>query len=982
MSINVGFINEKYNYGDLTKNTNTLVLNSYKSSNLIILNSEDNTTADTLLVYKKQFATGQVNNNFVIDDLQTNKRMASFNNSNITFNGSVSISDNISVKNMLSTSTNTISLNSNISINLQRHSDSFAINSNNNVLFKVNNTAIECLTNNFKVQNVAKTMLEIDSTNVNVNNNVRINNGTLYVNNIAGIGDSRVNISGIAYSEAQIDSFQVRKNILINQAANEQDITPFEIKKRYISTGTNPLLNIYSYVSATKNVPNMYLDKDGLLGLGTNTPDAVLSIKTMAPNIIRYTGETIGDAFNLTNTANVGIGTVTPNAQLHIRRADDKQQEAIRRTPMLHMDMMYQSSNNSSNIYTPGTMNITYSSSISVTSSKIFRKTVKTQSGSVPVQTTLDNTFYLLNQTFYDNVLAANIDNMSNIQFSKTNTIDLTVTDPRDQPSETILSNTFVYPSANVIHIIKDDALYLDRSLSTYVLTYKMILMSSNTFARGDYSTSILDSSKFIQDTTIYDETLHTISDNGNIKYTVNVKFNFWFEMNQPQQLSIKVNYPIPYNVITKTIVPAPDFMRLSYNNNFISSVSPEGTLSLGSAVPQNLSGRYTIYSMKDAYLNSIKVSQIDTERSDSNISLMNKNLISINKITCSNIDSSNIYAQNINISNATISSLNAHTGDYRNLVASNLTFHTANNDYLAFSNQNVHFHTRLSIGKPESSKELNNQSCCKITVDSDVYENNHSNIFTYRDGLLVTNMQTVNPSISVITTSSDLVPYLNLNNNDSTYFMRLKKTATVNGFTNNFQLANDNLQNRGDYFQNSATSPHILQHIKEYNVLTFGEQNNICIDTKNRESVGYQNNNKGPKISIGIPYQTLKDANSPVNNWPTVFNETIQQNEDHPYMLNIFGNVSVCDTSKSPVFTTLSEQNNIYTAINGNPDKFHTLRVFGDTATSNLTVFNDILMKISDVPNTSLITKLNQLISDVNILKLQFPSVTFPAVS
>jgi hypothetical protein len=974
MSINVGFINEKYTYSELTKNTNTLILNSYKSSNLILLNSENDTTADTLLVFKNQFASGQVNNNFVIDDLQHNKRMVSFNNSNIALNGSVNISDNIRVKNMLSTSTDTISLHSNISINLQRHSDAFSVNSNNNALLKVNNTAIECLTNNFKVQNVAKTMLEIDSTNVNVNNNVRINNGTLYVNNIAGIGDSRVNISGIAYSEAQIDSFQVRKNIFVNQAANEQDITPFEIKKRYISTGTNPLLNIYSYVSATKNVPNMYLDKEGLLGLGTSAPDAVLSIKTIAPNIIRYTGETIGDAFNVTKTANVGIGTITPNAQLHIRRTDDKQQEAIRRTPMLHMDMMYQSSNNSSNIYTPGVMNITN------LSAKIFRKTVKTQSDSVPVLTTLSNTFYLLNQTFYDNALAANIDNMSNIQFSQTNTIDLALTDAR-QPSETMLSNTFVYPSANVMHIEKDDALYIDSSLPTYVLTYKMILMTSNTYANGAYSTSIIDPSKFIQDTNIYNETLHTISDNGEVKYTVNVKFNFWFEINQPQQLSIKANYPIPYNVITRTTVPAPDFMNLSYNNNFISSISPEGTLSLGSSVPRNLSGRYTLYSMKDAYLHSIKVSQIDTERGDSNISLMNKNLISINKITCSNIDSSNIYAQNININNATISSLNAYTGDYTKLVTSNLTFYTANNDYLAFSNQNVHIHTRFSIGKPESSKELNNQSCCKITVDSDVYENNHSNIFTYRDGLLVTNMQNVNPSISVKTTSSEQTPYLNLNNDNSTYFMRLKKTATVNGFTNNFQLANDNLQNRGDYFQNSATSPHILQHIKEYNVLTFGEQNTICIDTKNRESIGYQNNNKGPKVSIGIPYQTLQDANSPVNNWPTVFNESIQQNEDHPYMLNIFGNVCISDVQKLPVFTTLSEQNNIYTAINGNPDKLHTLRVFGHTATSNLTVFNDILMKISDVPATSLITKLNQLISDVNILKQQFPSATFPTV-
>jgi hypothetical protein len=61
--------------------------------------------------------------------------------------------------------------------------------------------------------------------------------------------------------------------------------------------------------------------------------------------------------------------------------------------------------------------------------------------------------------------------------------------------------------------------------------------------------------------------------------------------------------------------------------------------------------------------------------------------------------------------------------------------------------------------------------------------------------------------------------------------------------------------------------------------------------------------------------------------------------------MLNIFGNVKMANIMNSPMFTakTNDVDNNVYTAINGEPDNVNTLRVFGITATSNLTVYSDV---------------------------------------
>jgi hypothetical protein len=158
-----------------------------------------------------------------------------------------------------------------------------------------------------------------------------------------------------------------------------------------------------------------------------------------------------------------------------------------------------------------------------------------------------------------------------------------------------------------------------------------------------------------------------------------------------------------------------------------------------------------------------------------------------------------------------------------------------------------------------------------------------------------------------------------------------------VNNYVTSLQLTNENFLNdaRAAYFTNNNITPCVMQHLKEYNLLTFGEQNTVCIDTLSRESMNQNNTNSSSKISIGIPYGELGSLYA-VKDFPKYFIHNI--NGDNPYMLNIFGNVKIANINNNPVFTTLTaSDNNVYTGINCYPDNQHSLRVEGNICSSNI---------------------------------------------
>ena len=926
MSIKVGFANDKYNYNNIIRQDNTLSLNSYINSNLIMLNTDTGTTSDALMVYKNRIATGLTNlDTYVIDDVTLpDKRLISVNSSNIELNRSTNIHGNIMAKNMFTVINSKVTMSSNVLIDL-RQTGSFTITSNNVNIFKVDNNALECSVNQLNFNNRNKTMLQIDNTNMNINNNVYINNGRLYVNHISSVdGISDVLISGAKYTQTNIDRFLATKSITISQNMSEQDITPFEICKRYIGVGN--IFNIYSCNLVAGSAPQVYynlsLDRNGQLGIGTHVPDASLSIRTVSTNIIRYSGESASDSFVLNKRANVGIGTTILKGQLHIVRTDELSEENIRRTPMINCDMFYNPLNNNSNIY------VSSNTTITPDTAKVY---VKTNVVDNAINMTINNNFYLLNEYIYDNALQSDLNNLSKVQFPNIQVLNLPVADFQQPSANLRLQNNLLYPASDKIYIEEDSTMRsppIIESISgqtIYSSGYVLFMMTKETSQKGGYNNDIsspnYNASNFTNYGTgsminVFEEIVYTTINN----YAINIRLNFIFEN------SI---YPVTFANIIRTTVAAPPFMYASYNNNFISSLSSYGTLSLGTEVPVTSNQAYLLYAMgKPVYINTLRISSLDTENHNNSISMSDKNISDINNVTCSNIG-----VNNMQFNSASGSYLFMDNMYCSNLSVSNLSFTSATNNYLSLSESNIQFNTRVSIG-PEVATP--NSTCLKITVDNDLNAISN-NLYTNHNGIILTNLTNtmLHPTLSVQTSDANCIPYVHLQNSLSSYYLRVIKVDHAdNTSTNHFQIINNNLTT--DSIQNliqNNTSSHIMQHITEYNLLTFGEQNTICMHTSNETL----NTNATSKISIGIPYAILGSQQVPVKYYPKYFYENIDV-ADNPYMLNIYGNVSIKNIYNNPVFSTLSTDNNtVCTAINGEPDNRYSLRVVGNISASNI---------------------------------------------
>lgn len=940
MSIKVGFLNNRYNYDNLVRQDNSLLVNSFNNSNVIILNGETDTTDNVLIRFKNKLAIGANSNTFVIDDLETGRLLA-VDNTNITMNRPIIANDNIIVKNIINTANDTFTMNSNIQVNLiGRQNSAFTISSNNRTLFRVNNnSAAEFTSENFSVKSLNKTVLQVTDVNTNINNNLYVNNGTLYVNAISSIGSAKIQLFNVDYQVGIVNNFLATRNVGILQPAGTPDVLPLEICKRY---GNADIVQIYSSNISVANVPrvayNFTLNKDGLLGLGTASPDASLSIRTLAPNIISYAGENAGEIFKMTKLADIGIGTATPKSQLHIRRNDDQQSDTIRNNPMVYLDMAYDQTKNVSNILQYNTTNF------NETSATIYTK-IEPQSQA----NTFKNTFYLLNSTIFQ-TMNNNIYNISNIFLPNSDKLDFDLDVPT-QNNIITMKNSFVYPSSDVIYIDEDDTRrgFTSPASGQYVASYLLFVMTKATKDRGGYNSdptspnyNASNFTNYPSDLLISKPEIQVYNQDNN---TIKVKFDFVFEKNATINQAKSVLYqPITYAIVTKTQLQPPNFMQMTYNNNFISSITPEGTLCLGTPVPDSSKNKYLMYSSGTVYTQRLSLSQIDTEQSDSNISLSNKNLINIHKITADVIDIGSIAAGETKFNTLTGTQINMVGGAYSNLSASNLTFMDSVNSHSIFSSSNVHFMARVSVGQSLTTRELSESSVLRITVDSNIIPiADEYGIFSKRNGIVITNNSTSgDPALSIQTLSTNNTPTLCLNNSESSYYWRIKKNSiTVNDYVTSLQLTNDNFLNeaRAAYFTGNNIAPCIIQHIKEDNLLTFGEQNTICIDTLSRTSMNQNNTNGASKISIGIPYGVLSPTYA-VKDFPKYFKYNINSDGDNPYMLNIFGNVKIANINNNPVFTSITSlDNQIYTGINCHPDNQHSLRVEGNICTSNITL-------------------------------------------
>lgn len=992
MSIKVGFLNTRYQYDSLNKQDDILTLNSFTNSNIILLNTEPTSTNDIFIKFKNNITTGVTGGTtYVIDDVVANSRLLSANTNNIQFNRPIIANNTFSVSNMITAANNNISMNLGQPSSSRSFTVSSATSANSSNILKIDaNKTTELSSDNFRIlnSNQTKTLMQITSLQTNINQNLYINDGVLYVNTIAPIGNRKIDIQNAEYKQPIIESFLATRKMSVIQPPTEGDFLPFEICKKYVATGSANVFHAYSCNIVSGKSPkvfhNLVVNKDGLLGLGTNAPDATLSIRTLNNNIISYSGDTYGDIFKLTKEADLGIGTATPKAQVHIRRNDDEINDTIRRKPMVYLDMNYDAANNYSNLYDP--QNSTLTDDLIILSKPVANTYVLGNSFNIE----LTNNFYMINNTIFS-AMGNSVDNISNIQLYNSEVIEFSV--PVSQPGMGsmyfLMNNKLIYPGSDNIYIEEDSTLraqstFLENDQTIYQASYVFFMMSQTTkLTQGGYNNNpnagYFNASNF----TNY-LTNAVMNKFNNIVYSINtynirVKIDFVFEKNlfNPFNQTAVVSYPIIYSVITRTLLSPPQFMQFTYNNNFVSSITTEGTLCIGSDLPATQKNKnYKIYAPDGGIRSqSINVSVIDTDQIDSNINISGKNLANVNKLICKELDVASLAANNIDFNTVSGTFIDMDVGHFDHIYTSNISFQTLNTGYLSMNSNSVIFQNRVHCGSVSSG---GTDAYIKIATDSNIVAvTTKGNIFNTNTGLMVTNTDTVaniNPAITVQTVNTSTTPYLCLNNSETSYYFRVKTTVRTDNSTNTmFQIANDNIDDaRAAYFVDNKTSPHIMQHIKEYNVLSFGEQNTICIDTLRRES---NNRNNISKISIGIPYGSIAQQYT-VDDYPKYFAQTINT-DSNPYMLNIFGNVAVANIANNPVFTCITEtdDNKVYVGINCHPNNVNTLRVQGDISASNIYLDDMLTIPTTNVTK-DLVSYLRELEERIKILEESYRGV------
>lgn len=952
MSINIGYLSKNYEVQNIGSMDNRLVINTYNNSNAININTNTNSTSNAVINYKNKFKTGVINNNFVIQNSSNDNAMV-LTNSNIDFNKNIKFNNDITLKTLLSSSNNTISINSNINISLYRENN-FNINipANNNTQtlgYSFNKDDFTSYKNVvLKQQLLVDEIYPTGKTTGNVSiYRANLIDFTIYSTNIT----NKISINNLKTQP------YIETAFIINRFYNSYNLLEFNTLNFNENTTSNTYYNEPLY-------KHFIIDDKGMVGIGSKQPDAPLSITANYnnnPYVFKYSGKYLSDTFNITKNANVGIGTTEPSGILHINRNDDVYdnitsnllKKNARSTPLLKLNIDYDIEKNIiNNSNTDFTIN---SNTINIKNLFNYNSLPPTQFDSRNTSQ-LNNNIYILNDSLLSLVNNdinnfANIGNStsSNISFKSftltnylkdntfsafnTDTLKLQFINNICYPENIFVSDlTSIYRHTETYSTIPNpeyDNSYTTTKIHNY--THGVIIMSKNTYDLGGYNSDVrsfkYNANKFITITSNYlfstplsERKMNT----SNFNEDINLKLIFYLENS---------NLTSYYNTSNFNIIsPVPDFLYITSNNNYKASLSYHGTLSLGEKYNSN-DNKYLLYvPNKSVYINNAEINTIST--SNEFVSFDNKNISYINTITAT---SNNIINGNYNL----LESSNINTS---NIIISNGLYI----DNVTMNSENVHFTNKLSISNDKTSDTILSDlsTLMKLTVNSNI--TNVNEYFKNRDGIVVTNknhIDNINPSIGIIGNNGSF-PLLKLsknpiieidkfiynNNTYIDYFIRLSTKLYVKDtrtYLEQFEICNNNIIGKKiNYYNNLNSSrtdtnivPSFIKHIKNYNLLCFGEINNICIKCENTFSDNFETfgqnpildemiNNSTNKISIGIPINESSIFNYKtqefLEDWPQLFNNYIcnsTTNSDiyNKYgnnMLNIFGNSGIWSVS------------------------------------------------------------------------------------
>ena len=621
MSIHI--VNSDTHYNDLQNNT--LVLNSSVDSNLIRLRTGLN---NAFINYENKYDIGLSENNFVIN-LTSGDNLLSVNQDYFNVYKTLKSEMDVNLYDKFYVSSNAITLHSNIDVIL--HGDS-----------------------TFNVDDI----LTVNSSTVNVNSNVFITNGTLFVNKISSLNENEsLSITGASFDSGVIQSLVLEQNISVFQTS-EFDSIALDIER-----SSSNITDIISIKSSNEDVSTLFtMNRNGFIGFGDITPTAPISLSSVNDNIIDFTGRNYGDKLILTSNGHLGLGTDNPFGRLHIKRTDDYEGQNVRNNPILNIDMEYSSNKNisnyliydeysmSNNIFKDGEENPFFSTNIYTGNSTddqfignknmiYFHNSVNT---SFNFETKYDNGDIIpqTNNTIFVEINKEIDYDTNNIIGQRS--IDFDTVKPSYTFQIVIPVFSKIFPAniqKNVIIQDREDVSTLNVILSDSIIFGYEILTTTTLIEFLEQKS--YDSSKLYIVNLDNNEQNPTLISKKNNTTSKTFQIKLYFYLNNIDLSEIDSQYyVIKYNAREYIDIPPPDILYISSNNNFISSISANGTLSIGSVSPTE---DYKLYIDGNSYINTLSVTNISDD-----ISFGTNNISDVNNIRCDSMISQDINVQNL----------------------------------------------------------------------------------------------------------------------------------------------------------------------------------------------------------------------------------------------------------------------------------------------------------------------------------------------
>ena len=840
MSIEVGFVNDRYVGTFATKKGETFNVNSFHTPNAINLNTEQDSYSNVFISYKN-FKTGLDDYGYSVskDDICITR----FNSNVVTTFTDVDFQGNFTIGDAISVSSN---INTDIVFKLQ-DGDAFHIKNKENMQLFV-----------------------ADTNETNFKQNVKIDNGgTLFVNNIASTDGSTIKLNNVQYTDATLDSLKANNTLSVEDTTvdytGDADINRgcVDVIK---TNNTRDYLKLRSTTASSgiKNVLNV--NRFGNINIGSDEggEESTINISKISNNILNYKGEKEGDVFQITQNADIGIGITDPDAQLHIKRNDGENitnPTFYRKNTMLHLDMDYDANNNTSN----------YFEEISATF----------DNDGTPEYWFLEsnNTVYLTNPTTSNYFVGIENDGKSVDQ----QTIDDTY----------VTSNIFtnIIPDAESINFggidAEDEQNFIQNRIETFqqtlsivypeftnspiVLTKPLITENINVEKTGvndltrrieiPYTLYIdnVDGSSGENDYTQLDIDLYEESNEG-------ITFKFFLNLNIKSRVGDDPSMEYTYRKYNTVLMPRPNFLTMDKNQNFISSISANGTLSLGSEVPEEKND-YLLYAPGKCYIGTLNTTHFTSDDENSIMYFNDANFSNVNSIQTENMKITNMEIENLTATNTNFVEVNAET----------LSFSEITSEHFKYTAIDTKISNQLILENPGTSLLLNVSSSSDGIVK----------------GLKVRNTTGPYDPCIDIDGANNRTPYLSLSlspGSDSTY-MRYMMGSDDNKF---FQL-----YSKGKI--TSGVQQSIINYNTSENVLALGG-NAICVNYNKLDeykiTIGVNNNFE----SDGVPSESENDY---------ILREELLKNDATDADIYLYGNVQISSKTGDKLIQT--NENNLF---------------------------------------------------------------------